>query len=91
MRKIGPNLIITMAILLFLAIIVCGCNEQLPNSPQELLVKPPADWIEKYGDGLESQQTANIVLAIQVINNQGKAIKQLDKRLKVLEDPNGVK
>ncbi len=92
MRKIELGLV--MAILLSLAFVVCGCNEELTNSPQEQLIKSPVDWIEKYGDGLESQQTANIVLAIQVINRQGEAIKQLDRRLAVLEkvaDPNGVK
>lgn len=89
MRKIEFGLI--AIILLSIAFVVCGCQEQLAESPQELLVKPPVEWIEKYGDGLESQQTANIVLAIQVINRQGEAIKQLDKRLEALEDPNGVK
>lgn len=66
-------------------------NEPKKISFQELLIKPPTEWIEQYGDGLESQQTANIVLAIQVINRQGEAIKELDERLKALEDPNGVK
>ncbi len=82
---------ILVVILVFVAL---GCEEQLANNPQELLIKSPADWIEKYGDSFESQQTANIVLSIQVINRQGEAIKQLDKRLIELEkvaDPNGAK
>ena len=68
-------------------------NEPKEISFQELLIRPPVEWIEQYGDGLESQQTANIVLAIQVINRQGEAIKELDRRLVALEkiDPNGVK
>jgi len=76
-------------VVIILLSVLCGCQEDLQvSNAQEQLVKPPSDWIEKYGDNLESQQTANIVLAIQVINRQGKAIKQLDKRLDVLEDPN---
>lgn len=83
---------------LIITLLLSGCQEQqvINKSPREQLVKSPADWIEKYGDGLESQQTANIVLAIQVINRQGEAIKQLNERLVVLEagdviDPNEVK
>ncbi len=62
-------------------------SEEITVSFQEQLIKSPADWIERYGDGLESQQTANIVIAIQVINKQGEAIKQLDKRLAAIEVP----
>lgn len=91
MRKIEFSLMVIGLLLLVLFVFVgFGCQEQLAESPQGLLVKPPTEWIEKYGDGLESQQTANIVLAIQVINHQGEAIKQLDKRLEALEDPNEV-
>lgn len=83
-------------IVLLLLCFLVGCQEQLVSKSglQKQLVKSPADWIEKYGDSLESQQTANIALAIQVINRQGNAIKQLDSRLVKLEgvaDPNGVK
>lgn len=78
--------IIVLLMLCFLA----GCNENLADSPRDQLIKSPSEWIEKYGDDRESQMTANIVLAIQVINRQGEAIKALDKRLAVLEleDPN---
>jgi hypothetical protein len=81
-----------------LLIFLAGCNEELTdksNLREQLLNLRPEDqvkWNERYGDNLESQQTANIVLAIQVINRQGEVIKQIDKRLTVLEkvsDPNG--
>lgn len=92
--------------LIIILVAISGCQEGqqtiseslIRSNPQEQLVKSPPDWIEKYGDDLESQQTANIVLAIQVINRQGEAIKQLNERLVILEagdvidfDPNKVK
>lgn len=80
--------------LFLLTLLLFGCQEELTSDYQEQLIKSPVDWIEKYGDSMESQQTANIVLAIQVINRQGEALKQLNERLAVLEkiaDPNGVK
>lgn len=78
--------IIVLLILCFLA----GCEEQLANPPdfQREFIKLPAnsDWVVKYGDSFESQQAGNIVLAVQIINNQGEAIKQLDSRLAALEE-----
>ena len=95
------KIIITL-LLCFLA--AAGCQEELvaqsdsallfTSNPRELLVKSPVNWVEKYGDDSESQRIANIVLLIQVLNRQGAAIEQLDKRLIVLEklsniaDPN---
>lgn len=81
--------IITVLCLLF---ILAGCNERFAD-PREMLIKSPADWIIKYGDDFESQQTANIALAISVINRQAEAIKELDRRLIEMEkitDPNEV-
>lgn len=76
-------------IIICMLFILAGCNERLAD-PREMLIKSPADWILKYGDNEESRQTANIVLAIQVINRQAEAIKDLDGRLAVLEDPNNL-
>lgn len=83
-------IIITLALI---ALLFTGCEEQLakPDLRNELISLQPeeqAKWNRMYGDSLDSKQTSNIALAIQVINRQGKAIKQLDKRLDVLEDPN---
>ncbi len=75
-------------IVLLMLCVLCGCNEELRTDFQAELIKSPANWLEKYGDSFESQQTANIALAIQVINRQGEAIKQLDDRLIAVEDPN---
>lgn len=76
---------IVMILMLILCFLI-GCEEQLAKPDlQELLMKPPVEWVNKYGDGFESQQIANLVLAVQVINNQGEAIKQLNSRLIVLE------
>ena len=82
MKKVEFGLI--MLILLVIALMACGCQEQLADKPdlrRELLVRLPVEWVNRYGDDLESRQTANIVRAIQVINNQAQAIKQLDERL----------
>jgi hypothetical protein len=63
--------IITIAVLLLF-----GCETQRNNKDnlKNQLVVPngweQSDWVTKYGDGLESLQTANIVMAIQAINNQ---------------------
>ena len=79
---------------IILLCILAGCQPNISKSPREQLIKTPADWIVRYGDSMESQQTANIVLAIQVIDRQGKAIKELHNRLVVLEkiiDPNEAK
>ena len=83
-------IVITLALI---ALLFAGCEESLikPDLRNELLNLLPeeqAKWNRMYGDSLDSKQTSNIALAIQVINRQGKAIKQLDKRLDVLEDPN---
>lgn len=93
MRKVEFWLI--TFVLLLLSLVVVGCNEQqveqkVTGNPQELLVKLSADWIEKYGDSLESQLTANTILIIQVINRQGEAIKQLNERLIALEEFNTI-
>lgn len=82
--------IIVSLILCFLAV---GCEEQLakPDLRDMLMNLQPqeqAKWNARFGDSLDSKQTSNIALAIQVINNQGEAIKQLDERLAVVEDPN---
>ena len=63
-------------LLLLLVVFLVGCEEQLtkPDIRQEL-IRTPKNWVSIYGDGFESQQTANIALAIQVINRQGEAIK----------------
>lgn len=82
-------------VLSMLLCILVGCQEeQTSDLSEQLLTLRPEDqakWNEKYGDGFESQQTANLVLAIQTINRQGQAIQELDKRLVKLEkiaDPN---
>ncbi len=79
-------------IVLLLLLFVIGCGTIQKSSSQELLPKPNADvwtvWVEKYGDGIDSHQSAVALLSIEVINRQAKAIKQLDSRLTVLEDPN---
>ncbi len=82
-----------MIVLLTLALLICGCQEQFtkPDLRGELFNLRSQDqtkWNEKYGDSLDSKQTSNIALITQVINKQGEAMKQLDSRLAVLEDPN---
>lgn len=99
-KGIEMRKVIVFWLILTVLLVLCflfGCQEeQITNKSnlQEQLIKSPVDWIEKYGNSMESQQTANIVLAIQVINRQGEALNQLNERLAVLEkvtDPNGAK
>ncbi len=77
-------IIITLALI---ALLFTGCEEQFakPDIRREL-VKAPGNWVSIYGDDLESQQTANIALIIQVVNKQAETIKQLDIRLDDLEE-----
>lgn len=96
------ELFLVMLILVVLALAVCGCNEaqqivkpDLRNELFNLSAKDQALWNEKYGDGLDSKQTANSAMMTFTINNQGKAIKELNARLTglnariaELEDPN---
>ncbi len=83
-----------MIVLLTLTLLICGCQQPTAKKPDlrgELFNLQPQDqakWNEKYGDNLDSKQTSNIVLIIQVLNKQGEAMKQLDSRLVKLEDPN---
>jgi hypothetical protein len=82
-------------IVLLLLCFLVGCEEQLAQKPDlqnEMISveKLSADWLDKYGDDFESRQTANIVVAIQLINRQGTVIKKLNERLDVLEDPNNL-
>ncbi len=79
-----------MIVLLTLALLICGCQEQLvkPDLRSELFNLQPqgqAKWNEKYSDSLDSKQTCNIAVIVQVINKQGEAMKQLDRRLIELE------
>ena len=82
--------LITLVIVVILLQLVCIGLDLCPvvkdNSLTSELRATEGDWLVKYGDGLESTQTFNIALAVTVINNQAKAIKELDERLKTIED-----
>ena len=92
MKKI--ELCFVAVILMAVALLFSGCEEELAQKPDlrnELMTLQPDDqalWDAKYGDSLDSKQVANILLLVFTLNNQGKAIKQLDERLVKLEDPN---
>ena len=93
MKKI--ELCFVAVILMAVALLFSGCEEELAQKPdlrnelpQLSEITQNTNWIAKYGDGFESHQTANIALALHIINNQGEAIKQLNERLVKLEDPN---
>jgi hypothetical protein len=49
-----------------------------------MLVSP--EWNAKFGSGLESRQTFNINMLVQVVNRQQQMITALQKPV---EDPNG--
>jgi hypothetical protein len=56
---------------------------------QDLLLRPDQQWIEKYGYNPDDVLAFNVHQLLLIVNNQGLAIQELERRLGV-QDPNAV-
>lgn len=77
-------------ILLVLCIALTGCAESAKKHESISQIKwpIPADWVELFGDGPESQRDWNIRLLGQYMQRVDKKFQELDKGTPKLADPN---